>query len=92
MFLRLFAAAAAVFASVSAQDACISDTNVYVAPSNACVSFQVSAGTGCQWMCNYCANTLGTTNYYFTSDVCTYEAGGCVGSPQVGVLYTCCAN
>lgn len=86
MFLRLFAAAVAVFASTTAQEACVA------APSNNCVSFQVSSGTGCQWMCNYCATTLGTTNYYFTSDVCTYEEGGCVGSPQVGVLYTCCAN
>jgi hypothetical protein len=96
MFLRLFAVIAFVFAS--AQDTSVSvsvtdtDTDVYVAPSNNCVSFQVSTGTGCQWMCNYCASTLDTTNYYFTDGVCQYEEGGCVGSPQVGVLYTCCAN
>ena len=64
---------------------------IYATDSNSCVSFQVSAGTGCAWMCNYCANTLGTTNYYFTDSVCTYETGGCIGTPQVGVLYTCCA-
>jgi hypothetical protein len=82
MFLRLLAVIAAFFAADARK----------VADSNACISFQVSPGTGCQWMCNYCATTLGTTNYYFTDGVCTYETGGCVGSPQVGVLYTCCAN
>ena len=59
--------------------------------SNGCVSFQVGSGTGCDWMCNYCANQLGTNNYYFTTPVCTYQTGGCVGSPQAGVTYTCCA-
>jgi hypothetical protein len=60
--------------------------------SNSCVSFSVSSGTGCAWMCNYCANSLGTNNYYFTDGVCKYEPGGCAGNPQVGVQYTCCAN
>ena len=55
-----------------------------------CVSFTVSPGTGCQWMCTFCANQLGTNNYYFTDSVCTYESGGCVGNPQAGVTYTCC--
>jgi hypothetical protein len=59
--------------------------------SNGCVTFSVGGGTGCDWMCNYCSNQLGTTNYYFTSDVCTYETGGCVGSPSAGVQYTCCS-
>ena len=58
---------------------------------NNCVTFSVSSGTGCQWMCNYCANQLGTNNYYFTNGVCTYQPGGCVGNPQAGVSYTCCA-
>ena len=65
-----------------------------LAPSscnNGCVSFTVSQGTGCQWMCNYCANTLGTSNYYFTDSVCTYQQGGCVGSPVAGKEYTCCS-
>lgn len=57
-----------------------------------CISFSVSAGTGCAWMCNYCANQLGTNNYYFTNGVCTYQEGtGCVGNPQTGVMYTCCS-
>ena len=68
----------------------ISATNVV--PVNGCVSFSVGAGTGCAWMCDYCANTLGTNNYYFTTDVCTYEGSGCVGSPQAGTTYTCCAS
>jgi hypothetical protein len=60
--------------------------------SNACIQFSVGPGTGCDWMCNYCANQLGTNNYYFTDGVCTYESGGCVGNPQSGVTYTCCAT
>jgi len=56
-----------------------------------CVSFSVSSGTGCAWMCNYCANQLGTNNYYFTDGICKYQQGtGCVGNPQLGVTYTCC--
>jgi hypothetical protein len=63
-----------------------------VQPVNGCVSFTVGAGTGCAWMCNYCAGALGTNNYYFTTYVCKYEEGaGCVGNPQSGVTYTCCA-
>jgi hypothetical protein len=43
-------------------------------------------------MCNYCANQLGTNNYYFTDGVCSYQQGqGCVGNPIVGKTYTCCA-
>ena len=59
--------------------------------SDECISFTVAANTGCQWMCDYCSNQLVTDNYFFTTDVCTYEEGGCVGNPQEGVLYTCCA-
>lgn len=63
----------------------------YITP-NQCVSFSVSSGTGCAWMCSYCANQLGTNNYYFTDNVCTYEQGvGCVGNPLAGKTYTCCA-
>ena len=59
--------------------------------SNNCVSFSVSSGTGCAWMCNYCANQLGTNNYYFTNGICSYQSGGCVGNPIAGVSYTCCS-
>ena len=71
--------------------------------SNNCITFSVGSGTGCQWMCDYCANSLGTNNYYFTTDVCKYETiaqvdtqyvqitSGCVGNPSAGVPYTCCS-
>ena len=55
-----------------------------------CVSFSVGSGTGCAWMCNYCANQLGTNNYYFTDGVCSYQTGGCAGNPVAGNTYTCC--
>jgi hypothetical protein len=59
---------------------------------NNCIQFTVSSGTGCAWMCNYCANQLGTNNYYFVDSVCTYQEGqGCVGSPVAGTTYTCCS-
>jgi hypothetical protein len=60
--------------------------------TNNCVSFTVSGGTGCAWMCQYCANSLGTNNYYFTDGVCTYGTSGCVGNPQAGKTYTCCSS
>jgi hypothetical protein len=64
-----------------------------ICPANNCVTFSVSQGTGCAWMCNYCANQLGTNNYYFTDNVCTYQQGvGCVGSPLAGKSYTCCSS
>jgi hypothetical protein len=64
----------------------------YVNPTNNCITFSVSPGTGCAWMCNYCASQLGTNNYYFTTNVCTYQTGGCTGNPQSGVSYSCCSN
>ena len=64
-----------------------------VVPSTHCVTFTVTQGTGCAWMCSYCANQLGTNNYYFTDNVCTYQEGvGCVGNPYAGKSYTCCSN
>lgn len=65
-------------------------STVHIVPNN-CVTFTVGSGTGCAWMCSYCANTLGTNNYYFTDGVCTYQTGGCVGNPQAGHVYTCCS-
>ena len=56
-----------------------------------CVTFQVAAGTGCGWMCSYCAMKLGPI-YYFTTDVCTYQPGGCVGNPLPAIEYTCCTT
>lgn len=61
-------------------------------PTNNCVHFTVSPGTGCQWMCNYCASQLGTNNYYFTDGICFYQEGsGCIGNPIAGNQYTCCS-
>ena len=65
--------------------------NAYENITNNCVSFSVGQGTGCQWMCEYCADNLGTSNYYFTTPVCTYQTAGCVGNPQTGITYTCCS-
>ena len=59
--------------------------------TTSCIPLTISVGTGCAWMCNYCANALGTNNYYFTDGVCTYQPGGCVGNPIAGQTYTCCA-
>ena len=59
-------------------------------PKN-CITFTIGPNTGCSWMFNYCANNLGTNNYYFTDNVCVYESGGCNGNPQLGVSYTCCS-
>jgi len=74
------------FAFVNANDEC------YETISNQCVQFTISSGTGCAWMCNYCASQLGTNNYYFTDGVCTYQQGqGCVGNPISGKTYTCCS-
>jgi hypothetical protein len=87
LVMRLLFALLSIFAVTSAT--IVPRTDVCVA--NNCVSFSVTAGTGCAWMCNYCANQLGTNNYYFTNGVCTYESGGCVGNPQAGVMYTCCS-
>jgi hypothetical protein len=66
-------------------------TQLSTIPTNNCIQFSVSSGTGCAWMCNYCATNLGTSNYYFTDSVCTYQQGGCVGNPIAGKLYTCCS-
>jgi hypothetical protein len=72
--------------STSVTLSAVTNVSTYV---NGCTSFQVASNTGCSWMCDYCASIVGP-NYYFTDGVCTYETGGCAGSPQVGVTYTCC--
>ena len=88
-FIVLFSFIGIVARNIFAEKVC--DNKPYGAPSSNCVSFTVSSGTGCSWMCNYCANQLGTNNYYFTDDVCTYQQGvGCVGNPVAGQSYTCC--
>ena len=89
MFKTIIALVFATFATAQ----CSHDnyTTVGITPVNNCVQFTVGSGTGCQWMCNYCANQLGTFNYYFPDAVCTYQTGGCVGNPVAGKVYSCCA-
>lgn len=60
--------------------------------SQTCIHFSVGPGTGCSWICDWCSQQLGTSNYYFPDGVCTWQTSGCIGSPQTGVTYTCCAN
>ena len=88
VLLAILTITSVVFASNN-QSSCSDDG--LIIPQNNCISFSIGSGTGCDWMCSYCANTLGTNNYYFTTDVCKYESGGCVGNPQTGVTYTCCS-
>lgn len=81
----------AVVAAVATVAAALNFTMPVIQPANNCVSFSVGPGTGCSWMCTYCAGALETNNYYFTDSICTYQTGGCVGNPQTGVIYTCCS-
>jgi hypothetical protein len=84
--MRVFGLFSILFTLLKADELCD------VKSPNNCVQFTVSSGTGCAWMCNYCANQLGTNNYYFTDGVCSYQEGqGCVGSPIAGKSYTCCS-
>lgn len=70
----------------------VCDMENRLSASNNCVQFTVSSGTGCAWMCNYCASQLATNNYYFIDGVCSYQQGqGCVGNPLAGKTYTCCS-
>jgi hypothetical protein len=66
-------------------------SNLRLKIPNSCITFSVSSGTGCAWMCNYCATNLKTNNYYFTNGICQYESGGCVGNPLPNTQYTCCS-
>ena len=96
MISKLLLLVLALFASVGNSHSVSSQVPQIIVgstnPSNGCVTFSVSQGTGCDWMCNYCSNQLGTNNYYFTDNVCTYESGvGCVGNPLAGKQYTCCS-
>jgi hypothetical protein len=87
MIYRIFLFAASLLPVILSQQTC-----AYNIVKNNCITFSVSSGTGCAWMCNYCATQLGTNNYYFTDGVCTYQQGtGCVGNPVAGNIYTCCS-
>ena len=98
-FSLLMSLGAVFFSSVGAKKHCRQanelvevDVQGSLITSNSCVQFSVTSGTGCAWMCNYCASQLGTNNYYFTDNVCTYQQGqGCVGNPVAGKTYSCCS-
>ena len=91
--MKVLSVVFALFLSVFVFQSAEAGNNLPHLTQNNCVSFTVGAGTGCAWMCNYCAQQLGTTNYYFEDGVCQYQPtqGGCVGNPQSGVKYTCCS-
>lgn len=57
-----------------------------------CVSFTLPENQDCNWMCNYCTNALGTTNFFFDMHDCSPTSTGCVGNPYYGAVYTCCAR
>ena len=63
-----------------------------MALTTSCITFLIGQGTGCDWMCNYCASQLNSSSYYFIPSVCAYQGGGCVGNPQAGVSYSCCTT
>lgn len=108
---RILALVAYLVTAVADSNKCDVITLPKIYTQNSCVSFTVGPGTGCAWMCTYCAGALGTNDYYFTDGVCTYQpysaeaeqessfpalaraslSAGCVGNPQAGVTYTCCA-
>lgn len=58
--------------------------------SNNCINFTISSRTKCDWLCNYCSINLGTDNFYFEDNVCTYEKGLCTGNPTDEKSYKCC--
>lgn len=87
--MRFFGFLLSILAFAKCDESC---DNSYKLISSQCVEFSVTSGTGCAWMCNYCAAQLGTSNYYFVDGVCSYQEGqGCVGNPIAGKSYTCCA-
>ena len=58
---------------------------------NYCLTFTIGEDTGCNWMCDYCAQNLGTNNFYFTDWICTNNNGMCTGNPSAWEEYTCCS-
>lgn len=59
--------------------------------NNRCITFVVTEGTSCDFMCNYCAETLGTNDFIFTDWVCDNRNGRCKGEPIAWMDYTCCS-
>ena len=57
-----------------------------------CITFAIGDGTGCQFMCDYCSENLGTTKFYFTDWICQNKNGMCTGEPIPWETYTCCTD
>lgn len=57
-----------------------------------CVTFTIGEDTGCQYMCDYCAENLGTNDFYFTDWICKNKNGMCSGDPTSWETYTCCTK
>ncbi len=57
-----------------------------------CITFTIGDGTGCQFMCDYCSENLGTNNFYFTDWICQNKNGVCTGEPMPWETYTCCSS
>ena len=57
-----------------------------------CITFSIGDGPGCQYMCDYCAENLGTIDFYFTDWICTNKNGVCTGEPMPWETYTCCTK
>lgn len=57
-----------------------------------CITFTIGEDTGCQFMCDYCAENLGTTDFYFTDWICKNKNGMCHGDPTPWETYTCCTK
>ena len=59
---------------------------------HSCVSSTFN-GVGCSQMCNWCEKQLGTANYFWESNVCTWNdmSNSCVGAgPLANTIYKCC--
>ena len=51
-----------------------------------CITFTIGDGTGCQFMCDYCSENLGTNNFYFTDWICKNKNGLYLGKHILVVL------
>ena len=60
--------------------------------SGDCITFTIGEDTGCQFMCDYCSENLGTNKFYFTDWICKNKNGICYGNPKPYEEYTCCTE
>ena len=67
-------------------------SNKYKSGEEYCITFTIGEDTGCQYMCDYCAENLGTNDFYFTDWICKNKNGMCSGDPTPWETYTCCTK